>query len=453
VRLKPPAEQTPRRGAERAAAWRAHARRITSHQVVRGGVLIAAATLLWHLSNFAFNSVAARLLGPADYGNLAAVIALLYGASPILNSVQTVASRVTTKLEEDGEWSRIRSLMRFYGIRLAFASLLFAALIALFSGPVSRFLRVSSPVPIAMMGVALMIAVPVNLQRGVLQGTMRFRRFAMSLVTEATVKLAVAIVLLVWLWRSVNGAVLAVVVSALGALVANWALMRFLPVSRGRVDPIPHPYRYSLLTLVSLTLLAVLLAADVLAAKRYLDAETAGLYAAVSLSGKIVFFSTSALSLVLFPWFSSRSERGLDSRAGLGGGLALIGISSVVLVTIYFLAPELVVRPLFGSDYLSIDGHLGWIGIAYAFYAVVYLSTTYLLSQANSFGVAALAVALVLELAGLFAFHASISQIVAVLVAVFGAAALVLGVYSGRRALFGTHGRDDVRGSGPAAPV
>jgi O-antigen/teichoic acid export membrane protein len=177
-----------------------------------------------------------------------------------------------------------------------------------------------------------------------------------------------------------------------------------------------------------------MLSVDVLAAKRYLDPDTAGLYAAVSLSGKIVFFATSALSLVLFPWFSSRREQGLDAKAGLLGGLGLIAAVSLVLIAVYFLVPELVVKPLFGPDYLSIDGHLGWMAIAFAFYAIAYMSATYLLSQASLFGAYTLAFALAAQLGGLYVFHNSITQIIAVQAAVFAAAALVLGGYSARLA-------------------
>jgi O-antigen/teichoic acid export membrane protein len=266
---------------------------------------------------------------------------------------------------------------------------------------------------------------------------MHYGRYATSVVAEAALKLGATVAILLLVWRDVNGAVFAIVAAALGGLLINTALSRFLPRPRGPVAPISHPYRYSLLTLASLTLLALMLSVDVLAAKRYLDPDTAGLYAAVSLSGKIVFFATSALSLVLFPWFSSRRERGLDAKAGLQGGLGLIAGISVVLVATYFLVPELVVRPLFGSEYLSIDGYLGWMAIAFAFYAIAYMSATYLLSQASLFGAYVLAFALAAQLAGLYALHGSITQIIAVQAGVFAAAALILGGYSARLAASG----------------
>lgn len=418
---------------EPVARWRALAQRFRSHKVVRGGAWVAGATMVWHVSNFAFNSVAARFLGPADYGSLAAVVALLYGASPVMYSVQTVASKITTSLVERNHWDRIRRLLRFYTVRLAFASFVVAALVVLFSGAVARFLHVDSRAPIILMAVALMVSVPVNAQRGVLQGSMRFGRYATSIVTEAGVKLGAVVVILVWLWPTVEGAALAVAVAAAGALLMNESLIRFLPAPRGVVEAIPHPYRYSLLTLASLIILALLLSADVLAAKRYLDADTAGLYAAVSLAGKIVFFATSALSLVLFPWFSSRRERGLDARAGLRAGLALIGAVATVVLAIYFLVPQLIITPLFGAEYNAIDGDLPWMGLAFGFYAVVYLIATYLLSQSSTFGLSVLSLTLLAQLTGLFAFHSSITQIIAVQLAVFGASALILTTFAAIR--------------------
>ena len=384
-------------------------------------------TLVWHFSNFAFNAIAARMLGPASYGSLAAVVALLYVASPLFVSIQTVTSRLTTKLGNRGEWARVRGLARFYGLRLALAGLLLVAAFALSSSALARFLRVPSQLPIAILGIGFLFSTITHLQRGVLQGSMRFGRYAVSAIAEAGMKIVATVVLLIWIWPSVEGAILAIALASLFAAIVNGGLLRFLPKPRGRVDPIAHPFRYSLVTLCCLLLLATLLSVDLLAAKRYLDPHDAGLYAAVSLAGKIAFFATSALALYLFPIFSERQEQGIDSRRPLKGALAVLVAGSAVLTTIYFLAPQIVIGPLFGSRYAPAGDYIGWMGIAFSAYAVVYLLAMYMLAREDPRVNSVLALSVLAQLAGLYARHSSIAQIVSVQLAVLVSTALVLG--------------------------
>jgi O-antigen/teichoic acid export membrane protein len=403
------------------------------HALLRGGVLVVGSTLAWHLSNFAFNSLSARLLGPATYGTLAAVVALLYVASPLFVAIQTVASRVATSLAARGELARLRGLVWSYGWRLSIGGVLLAGAVALASTGLANFLRLPSPTPVALLSVAFFLYVGTHLQRGVLQGTKSFGRYAISTLVEAGAKIVAVTVLLLGMWRSVDAAVFAVVLSAAVALVGNWCLLRYLPRSGGPPRAISHPYRYSAATLLTLILLAVLLSVDVLAAKRYLDGHEAGIYAAVSMAGKIVFFATSALTSFLFPVFSERQEIGIDPTRTLVKALAVIVAVSGALATVYLLAPNLVIGPLFGAQFHAGSEYLVWMAIAFGGYAVVYMLAMYLLSQKNLLGVGVLAVAVLVQLTSLYLLHGSISRIVSVDLSVFWATAFGLMLLCVRR--------------------
>jgi O-antigen/teichoic acid export membrane protein len=407
------------------AAQAPSVRRTRGRALASGGAMVFGSTLAWHASNFAFNSATARILGPAGYGELAAIVAILYLASPLLVSVQTVASRTATGLVVAGHDNRIRGELRLYGRRLFFVGLVAAALLALGSSALARFLRVSDGRPIAILGFALALSVVTHLQRGVMQGTTRFGRYAVSTLSEALAKVALAVAL-AWMWRSVDGPVLGVVAAAGCGLVVNAVLLRFLPKgdeAGSRDAALPAG---SAATVATFLLLSLLLSVDVLAAKRYLPAAESGLYAAVSLSGKVVFFATSAVSLYLFPSFSAERERNADGRRTLEWALAAVGGCSAVIATAYFTAPSLVVRPLFGARYDAAGPYLGWIAIAFGGYGVAYLCATYLLARGRWAGPVVLVVAAVAQLGALYALHTTIARIVAVQVAVLGTAAVVL---------------------------
>jgi O-antigen/teichoic acid export membrane protein len=394
--------------------------------LVRDGALVVAGTLIWHLSNLAFNLVAARELGPGSYGDLAAVVTLLYLASPLFVSVQTVASRMTTGAWTHGDAAAIRAALRFHARRLWVAGLLLAAGVGMASGGLARFLRIASGRPLVILACAFPFYFLTHLQRGVLQGTLHLRRYSISSVCEALVKLLATVVVLLAVSRTVDAAVMAIVLSAVLAVVVNWVLLRFLPRARDRAEPVRDTSGYSLATLGCLILLAVLLSADIFAAKRYLAPHDAGLYASAALCGKIVFFATSCLTVVLFPVFSTRQEQGHDARHVLRKGLALVGATSAVLIVAYTVAPKAVVTPLFGERFAPAAAYLGLMAITFALYGLVYLAAMFLLSQKRSAGLAPLAIAVVAQLAGFFALHATIRELIAVNALVFASAAAVL---------------------------
>src|SRR4051812_31168384 len=356
----------------------------TPDALVRGGALVMGATLVWHMSNLAFNLVAAHMLGPGSYGDLAAAVTLLYLASPVFVSVQTVASRITTGLWTRADAAGIRAGLQFHARRLWLGGIVLAAGVGLASGALASFLRISSGGPLLILACAFPFYVLTHMQRGVLQGALQFRRYSISSVCEAAVKLLATVVVLLVVSRTVEAAVAAIVVSAAVAVAVNWLLLRFLPRSGQRAEPMPGAYGYSLLTLGCLVLLAVLLSADIFAAKRYLAPHDAGLYASASLCGKIVFFAVSCLSLVLFPVFSARQEEGRDARVIFRKGLVMIGATSAALIAVYVFVPSVVVTPLFGERFSAAAPYLGLMGIAFALYGLVYVSAMFLLSQKRS---------------------------------------------------------------------
>jgi O-antigen/teichoic acid export membrane protein/predicted nucleotidyltransferase len=405
-------------------------------------MLVFASTLVWHASNFAFNAVTARLLGPGGYSELAATVSILYVSSPLLTSIQTLMSRSATSLSISGSDDGIRALVRTTARRVIAVGVVVAGTGAAASHRIAAFLHLHSGWPVVIVCAGLCLSGVTHCQRGVLQGMQRFGRYSASTVVEASVKVLGAAILVGAFSRSVDAAVLAIPVAALCALAANAAFLRFLPRAPGvaahaRLSSARRP----LATVATFVLLALLLSADVLAAKRYLPSHAAGLYAAVSLSGKIVYFATSALSAFLFPLFSERRERNLDGRPQLAVALTAICACSAGLVGVYALIPKLVILPLFGSRYLAASHYLAQIALAFAGYAVAYLAATYLVARGARIGAAILVAAAVMQLAGLYDRHASISQIVHVQVVVLWAAALALvaAAFAPRRAETRTH--------------
>ncbi|HZU19954.1 MAG TPA: hypothetical protein VE982_01920 [Gaiellaceae bacterium] len=404
----------------RGAPWRTSLlRRARSLQ---GGLTVLLATLLWHSSNFMFNSVSARLLGPSGYSELAATTALLYVASPLLLSVQTMTSRTFTVLLESGNGPTANAYLRRNIRVLGGVACVIAGGAFLLRDALSGLAHVASgyAVPVAVSGLA--ISLLTHSQRGALQGASLFNRFAASTATEATAKVVSAALLLLVVRRDVTSAVAAIPLAAGCTFAVNRLLLRPLTRRGGRSE-VTHaqPAQLPTATVATFAALALLLSVDVITAKRYLPSAEAGVYAAVSLCGKTVFFATSAVALVLFPRFSRVGAKRLLRR-----GSAIVSAASLALVAIYFAAPAVVVAPLLGSGFGPAREYVGWMGLAFGLYGLMYLSAMYLLGQGRRIGAAALVLVAVVQVAALLFAHGSVRTIVFVQLTVFGVGAALL---------------------------
>jgi O-antigen/teichoic acid export membrane protein len=413
----------PDRGHERADGLHG-----TIRAVARGSTFVLGATLLWNVSNFAFNAVGARALGPGKYGQLTAVVALLYVVSPLLYTLQATSSGTAARLVSSARPGDVRPQLGRLLLRATAWAVLATALVAFAAEPIAHALRLPSPLPVLVLLASVPLAVIINLQRGALQGTGHFGRYAASTATEATAKIALVAALLV-LWPNVAIAMLATIGALACAAIAHTRLLRALPAAAPATRAAPtQASRGGPLTLVCLVLLAILLSADVIAARHGMTSHSAGMYAAISLAGKIVFFATSGLTWVLFPMLSARDERGESGHKLLLGAVGSVALVAAAVAGVEWIAPSLVILPLAGHAYAGAAPWLARSACTFAPYAIAYLLAMGLAARRRYAAGVVLAVAAAAQLLALALITPSFGHLLAINAAVFTAAAVALAI-------------------------
>ena len=407
-------------------------------RVISGATLVFVGTMVWQASNFLFNAVGAHALGPASYGVLAASVALLSFASPLLTAIQAVASRETTTLADKGDLAKIRPMLRHYGLRVTGGGLILGAIIAATSGWLSSLFHLGSPWLVVIVGAVIPAYALGHVLAGLLQGAERFGRFALESLVEGSTKAGFGILAMAFLWHSAFSGMVAVALSC-AAAVATYIAMTLPLLARNALSPAaagvavaadsqdpaglagarPGVARLSLAALVIYGLLALMLSSDTLVAKHYFTNHEAGLYAGVSLTGKIAYMSASSLFVVAFPLFSRHHDSGINSRKWILGAGALVAAMTGAIIVVYSLEPAWVVIPLLGGRYLAVEPYMPWMAAVYGLYALGYLVAIYLLARKCWSIIAVLMVALVVQFTGLYFFHSAITTIMSVLAVAF----------------------------------
>jgi O-antigen/teichoic acid export membrane protein len=287
----------------------------------RSALVLAAGMGVANAGNYGFNVVMAFLLGPAAYGALAALLALvLVGSVPGL-ALQAVVARRTT-LAGGAAWPGAGWLVGRAGLGLG--------LLTVLAGPgLVLFLHLDSAVPVVWLALALAPTPLLFAVQGLLQGRERFGALAAVMVAGAAVKLAAGLAL-VAAGLGVSGAMAGV---AAGALLASLAGLRLAAPLRGASNREPGLERgwWREVGTATTGLLGLFLLAnvDVLLARHYLDRAAAGRYALGAVVAKIAFWAPQFVVTVVFPRLVGAGDprRLLAGSAGLivGFGVLLAG--------------------------------------------------------------------------------------------------------------------------------
>lgn len=401
------------------------------HSVRWGAVVLFAGSNTLNALNFAFNLWMARALGPHGYGVLVALTSLLAQLGLPAAPLPALSSRFAARYSAAGDRARLRALLLLLGRSMGLAALAGGIAVVLAAPLLAGFLQLDDAWPVALLGPGLVIAYLAPIMRGVLQGAGRFGGLAATLVSEGALKLALGVVL-VAAGAGPAGGVGGVLAGSLASmLLALWLLRDVLVPPEPAGEPAGEPHlgelvRYGALAAGATGGMASLLLLDILLVKHYFDAQTAGLYAALTVAGKILFWVSSAVPGVLYAALArahAGSGRGPTDDALLLPLLAGVGALAGAGLGGFALAPGLVVHLLFGQGYAGAEGYLVLFGLAMSCYALSNVLVNYFLARAVPAVLGVLALALVTEAALIAGFHGGLGEVV---LAVLGANVLLL---------------------------
>jgi O-antigen/teichoic acid export membrane protein len=342
---------------------------------------MASAQLAANAIALIFTIVFARVLGRTDYGSLAALLAAFLVVSVPGNALQVAAARETA-LGRLGEGGALAATLWRWAQRLAVVVAIATVLALLLREPIAAVINVEESVAAAIVVPTAFLWLILCVQRGALQGIGAYAGVGISIVCQEGGRLIVGL-LLAAAGLSVTGAYLGTPVTfIIVALALAWIIRR-------RLGPPPHEdARESLRDLVrvawaaalGLTLIAVLQNVDVIIAKHHFDGDDAGAYAAAAVAAKAIVWVAIGVGFYLVPEATRRAAGGLGPRKVLLRSLLVVVGLAVPALAIFAVAPSLLLRLAFGSEYTGAADALIIMGVAMTLLAVTYLAVQYLLA-------------------------------------------------------------------------
>jgi O-antigen/teichoic acid export membrane protein len=323
-------------------------------RLLRSSAGIAIAMAVMNVGTYAFQMVAARLLGPSQYGAVAGMMALLMVLSVVQLGLQATAARRIAAAPEDVAAIEQTILTTTWRAAFVLGALALAA-----SPAVWWLLRLDGLLPAVLLALCVVPVTVMGGQAGVLQGERRWLPLSLLYLSVGVPRVLLGGACLAVSATEASAMVGVLAASWLPVLIGSWVLR-----NRGhdaivtahdrevRRDVRRETYASSaaLLAFVALSNL------DVVVARNVLDGHQAGLYAGGLIVTKAVLFLPQFAVVILFPSMSTAGE----SRAAVLRGLAFLTGLGVVCVAGAFVLSDLALVFIGGDDYRGVQDRL-WL--------------------------------------------------------------------------------------------
>jgi len=315
-----------------------------------GGGIIAIAIVLINIATYGFQMVAARLMGPNQYGSLASLLAVALVVTVLQLGLQaTAARRIAT---EPKDVAGVERAILHIAYR---ASLVLCAIMLALSPVLERVLRLDSIYPALLLALGAIPLTVMGAQAGILQGERRWAPLALVYLAVGVPRIVIGTVALVV--RPTEGSAMAAVTLAWFApVVVGWLALR----GNKRATDAPHQTRSVLAETWhgSFALLAffALSNVDIVIARNVLSDTASGLYASGLILTKAVLFLPQFVTVIAFPAMTSANER----RRALLWSLALVGVLGLICIAGALVLSGVAMIFIGGSQYAAVEGQL-WL--------------------------------------------------------------------------------------------
>ena len=388
------------------------------------GMIVLVGLTLTNISNYLFQLAGARWLGPADFGALATLSAVILIMGMPFAAMQLAVARGVAGSLATSDTPAASVVTRSVALVSTVLALLIAVVGIVLSPWLADVLQVGNWVPVALTAATLGITIPSMSLLGAIQGQQRYVPYSLAPLGGAVGRLVLFVIALLVGMR-LSGAMGVTLVGAGITLIMCWAFLRnsihvFGPVSGGDV-------RRSLVgvvpTMLGLTAVTTLANVDVIVVKGALSPETAGAFASAGLVAKVALVVPSAIIPVVQSRVAARAATERNSRDILLRSELVTLAFGAVFTLFTWLFAEQIVHFLYGSDYAEAIPILPFYTACMTLLAVATLQVNYHVTRHEhrsayfAFGVA------IVQMVALILFHDTLWQVL--YVDLFAALALI----------------------------
>jgi len=386
--------------------------------------------------NYIYHFVVGRMLGPAKYGELTALISLIGLFGVISLGLSLSVTKYVSSTKDIADVNNLNSWLK----RKFFTFFVLFTVIILFLSPsIASFLNMENTGNVMLIALLFLFSFSSGINRAILQGLLKFKQIIISILLENGLKLLISVLLII-LGFQVGGAVMGFVLAS----IFGWFLTSYFLKSNNTKDPkkpegLNKIVYFTIPVMIQSLAITSFYTTDVILVKHFFSSYEAGLYASISTLGRIIFFATSPISAVMFPIISQRLSKGVRfEKIFFYSLLATVFLSGLIII-FYGLFPQLAINLLYGSAYLESAHLLGLFGIFMTLFSISSLYINYGLSLGKTKIVFFPAAAALIQVVIIWFNHQSLEEVVLISIVTASLLLLSLIIYSKVRFSYGNN--------------
>ncbi len=360
--------------------------------------------------NYLYNLLLGRILGPEAFADAALMITLLLVLSFIGMTFQLVMAKFAAQFNTS-QLEALSSRMNTYALLIG---ALLAIIVVFGASYLQEVFNTESDTMFQIFAIGIPVYFLMSVNRGGLQGSHEFGKLSFSYQSEMWVRLLITFLALICIPIS-NGVLIAVGILTslfLGLFPLKKLKFNFFKTRGMENIPMKQIKRFILITIFYELTQILINNSDILLVKRFFDPNEAGLYAAMALIGRVVYFIAWMFVMLLLPAVVKAKKEGLATTPTLFKYVTYIVVLSFSIVGVCAVFPEIIIRLLFGEAYITMAGLLWQYALATSLFAIANIFTYYFLSLdrykpiwfAAFFGISQVVV--------IFFFHANLTMVV-----------------------------------------
>lgn len=407
---------------------------LVKEPLIAGSLWIAAGNFFISIGNYLYNLLMGRLLLPAEYGVLVSLISFSIVISLPAGVVTTIITKLSAHFFARKEISKISRLAQTFTSLTLVGVLIVIIFFSFGEFYIRSFLNIEDTFLIFITGSMVALGLVSSVNQGILRGLLFFKLLAALGILTVLIKLGLGWYLVTQQW-AVLGALLAIFIASILSWFLSFVPIKkfYLPLVKQSLGLRKKIFDISLPTFSVTTMTLFFLSSDVLLVKHFFPATLAGIYAAVSVMGKVIFYVIGSILTVFFPIVAQKFAQGNQWIRELVQGLLLVSIPGIIGVLIYFLYPDVVLKIFFPKkEYYQAASFIGLYSIYMLLFSLASLLTNfYLAIEREKLTYIALFGAL-LQILLITIFHDTISKVILMSIVSIGLIVLIQSIYLGK---------------------
>ncbi len=368
-----------------------------------------------NFGSYLYHLMMGRLLGPSSYGALEGAISVLYILFVPTATLSLIVVKFVSSYLGKKDYKKINEIYNYLFSKVLIFGAAITIILLLISPLLTKFLRFPNIYISIFIAITFLVNLFYILDKSVVQGLTKFFKFSFLNVIETSVKLFLGITL-VYLGFSVDGAFAGVGIGLLAALFVSQVFVKqSVKVKlnlKADFSEKKELWKFAIPTFITTLALTSIFTTDIILVRHFFHGAESGYYSAISVLGKVIYFAASPVIFVVFPLASEFHAKGGKFEKFLYQGVALAGFVCILITSIYFLVPNLMVSLLFGPSYLPIVSYLGIFGVFISLYTICALIANFYLSIHKTTSSYLVLFAAILQIVLIILFHNSLTEVI-----------------------------------------